>query len=331
MEEKLKESEEHFRLLFNTMVDPVVIVDKKGIFLDVTDRVKEVTGYKKEELIGKSFLKTDIITEKSKLILIKNLTERTLGKKVVPYEVEVLTKNGKKIPFEVNAAIINYKGKTADMVVFRDITERKKMEEKLKESKTNLKLILNSVPDSIIIIDWRGNLLYANPAAYKLVGIKSSKRLGKINIKDFLHSKYKLAAFKDLMLVKLGRGGFLGLYKIITRSGKEKFVEGIGTKIKFNEKFADLVVLRDVTNRIKMENELKREKEKFEKYLNVVGNAIVALDANGKITLINKSGREILGYKEGELIGKDWFETCIPDEKSFQKNNKWKNKKSRTL
>ncbi len=189
MEEKLKESEEHFRLLFNTMVDPVVIVDKKGIFLDVTDRVEEVTGYKKEELIGKSFLKTDIITEKSKLILIKNLTERTLGKKVVPYEVEVLTKNGKKIPFEVNAAIINYKGKTADMVVFRDITERKKVE-----------------------------------------------------------------------------------------------------------------------------NELKREKEKFEKYLNVVGNAIVALDTNGKITLINKSGCKILGYKEGELIGKDWFETCIPKE-----------------
>ena len=51
---------------------------------------------------------------------------------IPPYEVEVLTTDGKKLPYEINAAKIEYKGKPADLVVFRDVSERKKMEEKLR-------------------------------------------------------------------------------------------------------------------------------------------------------------------------------------------------------
>ena len=133
MEKELEESRKHFKKLFNLITDPVCIVDKKGKFLDVTNRVEEITGYKKEELIGRNFFETKIVTMKSKAILIKNLAKRMMRMHIAPYEIEVLTKDGRKLPYEVHAEKIDYKGKHADMVVFKDISERKQMEEKLRE------------------------------------------------------------------------------------------------------------------------------------------------------------------------------------------------------
>jgi len=141
VEEELKETREHFQTLFNAMVDPVVIIDSKGKFLEITDKVEEITGFKREELLGKNFLKTKIVTGKSKRTLLKSLIKRMAGTKLVPYEIEVLTKDGEKIPHEVNAAKINYMGKSADMVIFRDITDRKKAEEELKEAHKLLKMV----------------------------------------------------------------------------------------------------------------------------------------------------------------------------------------------
>ena len=134
LEEELAESRRHFQTLFNTMTDPVTIVDEGGIFLEVTDKVVEFTGFKKEELLGRNFLRTKIVTNKSKAIMVKNLAKRMTGMKLAPYEIEVLTKDGRKLPYELNASKIVYKGKPADMVVFRDISKRKQIEKKLQKA-----------------------------------------------------------------------------------------------------------------------------------------------------------------------------------------------------
>lgn len=134
LEEGLVESQRHFQTLFNTMTDPVAIVDEGGIFLEVTDKVVEFTGFKKEELLGRNFLRTKIVTNKSKAIMVKNLAKRMAGMKLAPYEMEVLTKDGRKLPYELNASKIVYKGKPADMVVFRDISKRKQAEKKLRDA-----------------------------------------------------------------------------------------------------------------------------------------------------------------------------------------------------
>jgi PAS domain S-box-containing protein len=75
-----------------------------------------------------------------------------------------------------------------------------------------------------------------------------------------------------------------------------------------------VILFEDVTERKKAEQKGKEEKEKAEQYLNIVAHAIVVLDNEGKIKLLNKKGCEILGYKENELIGKNWIDICIPEE-----------------
>ncbi len=72
--------------------------------------------------------------------------------------------------------------------------------------------------------------------------------------------------------------------------------------------------INKTVKRKKAEREVLEHKVRAERYLNVVGSIILALDVQGKITLLNKKGYEILGYNEGELTGKDWVGNCVPKE-----------------
>jgi len=131
-EERTREAKKHFQMLFDLMADPVAVVDGRGKILEVTQKVEEITGFKREELVGKNLLKVKMFGAKTKAVMIRSLAKRMMGMHVEPYEVEVLKKDGGKLLYEINAAKIDYKGKPADLVVFRDISERKNLEEKLR-------------------------------------------------------------------------------------------------------------------------------------------------------------------------------------------------------
>lgn len=128
----LGESEKNARALFNLMVDPVAIVDDRGKILEVTQKVEEITGYTREELVGKNFFRLLIASAETKPVMLRNLPKQMLGTQISPCEVEMLTKDGEKLAYEISAAKIDFKRKPADILVFRDISARKRLEEKLR-------------------------------------------------------------------------------------------------------------------------------------------------------------------------------------------------------
>ncbi|UCC40736.1 MAG: PAS domain S-box protein, partial [Candidatus Aminicenantes bacterium] len=264
-EKELKESQKHFQTLFNTMIDPVVIVDPKGTFLEITDKVEEITGFKREELLGKNFLRTKIATGKSKRILLKSLIKRMAGIKLAPYEVGVLTKDGQKIPFEVNAAKIDYFGKPADMVVFRDITKRKLAEEKLQKSESKFRNLAEQSPN-MIFIKKRGRVVYANKRCEEIMGYKREEFYSPDF--DFL----TLIAPESIELIKTSFRKHMNgeeiapyEYKLITKDGK-KIDAIITTKlIKHEEDFAILGIITDISEQKKNEEELRKAHRKVAK------------------------------------------------------------------
>ncbi len=72
------------------------------------------------------------------------------------------------------------------------------------------------------------------------------------------------------------------------------------------------VIARDITERKRVEEALQREKEKAQRYLDLVGTTVVALDADQTVSLINQAGCRLLGYSEAEIIGKNWFDHFLP-------------------
>jgi diguanylate cyclase (GGDEF)-like protein/PAS domain S-box-containing protein len=71
-------------------------------------------------------------------------------------------------------------------------------------------------------------------------------------------------------------------------------------------------VLVDVTPLRAAEDAVRAERDRAQRYLDVAGATMLALDRQGRIVMLNRAGHELLGYRDGELVGRNWFETCVP-------------------
>jgi PAS domain S-box-containing protein len=135
--------EDAFVALVNFVADPLTIVDERGRFLVVNNAFEDLTGLKAEELIGTAFLEMTILSAESKMILLENLKKRMQGVSVEPYEIVFAAKNGETRYVEVKAREISYVGQHADLVIFRDITRRKRNERLLKEYSEKMEALVD--------------------------------------------------------------------------------------------------------------------------------------------------------------------------------------------
>ena len=138
-EKSLKESEENYRILFDNAPDLIVSFNSDGNFLDLNKKFEEESGYSREEMIGKSIFTSGILAESSVNTSIPHFEEILGGKKWVMFEVEGVTKDGSKIPYELRAVPIKKDGKiVAVQAILRNITERKQADQEKEKMKARL-------------------------------------------------------------------------------------------------------------------------------------------------------------------------------------------------
>jgi PAS domain S-box-containing protein len=137
VEEALRESEGKYRILVERANDGIAIVQDTMVKY-VNPGLAEVAGYTIEELIGTSF--ADYVHPDDLPKVVDRYKRRMGGEDVTPvYEIAVRRKDGSKVYVEANAGIITYQGKPAELVIVRDLTERKRAEEALKKSEEEAK------------------------------------------------------------------------------------------------------------------------------------------------------------------------------------------------
>lgn len=323
--DQLTRAEYNFKSLVNLIADPVVIVDHKGHFLETNDKVVELTGFSKEELLGKNFLKTDIVTTKSKAILMQSLAKRMMGVEVKPYEIEVNKKTGGTIHVELNAQKIEYEDKSADLVVFRDITERKLMEEKLekyaeqleekvkertktlRENEEKLRSIFNSSPDAIAVSDLKGNIIECNKTTLDFLGLsKKDEIIGK-NSLIFVAKKDQKKARKTLKNF-LERGQLINVeYAVLNKEGYEFPAEFSASTIKDHSgnPTGFVTIIKDITERKRREDEFHKSETKNKAILNAIPDLMWRMNKDGVFL---------------EFIATKDFSTLIPPEQILGKN-----------
>ena len=139
-EKALKESQKTYSTLVEKGSDGIIIIQDR-VLKFANPMILEFTGYSLEEAIGKSFL--DFVSPEYRPLVIKRYFKRLAGKEVPnKYEIEIISKDGNKITVEINASIIEYEGKPANMAILRDITERKRDGEMIREYADNLERLV---------------------------------------------------------------------------------------------------------------------------------------------------------------------------------------------
>jgi len=134
----LKSSEERLKILLESAPDAIYLSDLKGTFIDGNRAAEDLMGYKKEELVGKSFLKLKLLSGKELLKASKLLLKNLQGKGTGPDELILNRKDGSQVTVEILTYPVKIKDKTMVMGIARDITDRKRAEVALREKSLNL-------------------------------------------------------------------------------------------------------------------------------------------------------------------------------------------------
>src|SRR5450759_4476402 len=309
-DDALKESEQRFRELTDALPVLVYEADATGRVTFANATSFDLFGYTKEELeAGISVF--ELVTDADKGRADTVFRRRMRGEDVGRIEYAGLRKDGSTFPVSALGAPIRLDGAVVGVRgIIVDITERKQTEEALHEREEMLQLILNASEDAICLLDTDGVFQTANEALARRFGVTPAEVIGMKGFteKPKVVSKQRRAHFARAIATKLpvhfddehaGRRLESVYYPIVDARGNV-------TKV--------AVFSRDVTERIHAQEELKRQRDQAQLYLDTANVTMVALNREGRITLLNRNGCELLGVTPEEAVGTDWFKTFLPED-----------------
>jgi PAS domain S-box-containing protein len=304
----IKKSEERYKNLFETAIDPIVIIDKKGRFTNINEQVTKILGYSRKELLGKDFTKTDILTQSSKKTSYYNFLKRMKGENVPPYEVEVLTTNGEIIPAEINASPI-YENKeiVGTLVILRDLRERyksKKIEKELNESEQKFRDIFDATSDILLYLE-KGIILDINETTLGMFNLKKQDIVGKkiSTIKKF---------FSEDDFDKQKNAIELAVKGVDVKDYEVELITDKGLKYEFlfsadcisNDEHIKGILLRgkDITQRHHAWKELVKLEEKYRVLAETSADGVITIDPLGRLTYINPSFEKMLNRRKSQIL-----------------------------
>ena len=310
-EEKLRQTYAELNQIFNTSADAMRILDRNFQTIRINRKFEEMFGISLEDAKGKKcFEMMKNLSCHSERCSLKRILQ---GSESVESEIEVYTTNGKKYHCILTATPL--KGKNGEIVGivedFKDITDRKRAEEALKVSERKYRNIFENIQDVYFRTDLNGIVLDISPSVHRYSGWSAEQLIGK-NVSEFYYDKYEKFKFlKELLRKKQIIDFEIRLKnnkgKVVYTSVNAHFVLGSGGNPKAIEGF-----LRDISERKISQQLIEQEKNRAQMYLDIAGVMFVVLDRQGRVTLINKKGCEVLGYKEEEIIGKNWIDCFLP-------------------
>ncbi len=262
MQEEIKQrvdKEEQYQAVIKTSRDGFCLLDEQGKFLDVNDAFCCLSGYEHDELLSmgiKDLKDKKIIPEDRRAI--RKIIRDGYGR----LQAILRSKDSRIVPVEVIVNSLKTKGKVHYFAFVFDITERKNMEEALVRSNNFNKMLLDSLPFMLDIVDEEGNLLYIN---HVLENIFGKEVLGKKCWEIYNDDKKQCSVCPLKHNLEIGKTKIIEAGMILGNKTFEVFHVGII----YNEKKAVLKVFIDITAQKKAQEVLARSKEWLQEAVNL--------------------------------------------------------------
>jgi PAS domain S-box-containing protein len=297
-EEALRESEQRFRLLVAGVKDyAIYMLDPDGYVVNWNEGAKNIKGYEAEEIVGKHFslfyTREDIEAGKPELELEIALSE---GR----YEDEGLRVRKDGSIFSASVIISPIMDGDGNLIGFtkivRDVTERKKMENALRESEQRYATTLASIGDAVISTDTEGRITFMNAEAEALTGWALAEASAKPvrEVFNIINEHTRREADNPVTRV-LREGMIIGLANhtiLVRKDGTEVPIDDSGAPIRDGggKTMGVVLVFRDITERKQAEKEI----EHLASFPQLNPNPVIEIDANGTVTFSNAATAEVL-------------------------------------
>lgn len=300
----LQATTERFTSIFNSSADAIDIIDINGDVMMVNPAFEEMYGWNKKELLGK---KLPTIPN-SRLDAVKDRREKAIqGEYTRGLEVDCLKKDGTSIHVSITVSpLLNGEEKVVGFLgISRDITERKKMESDLRDSKNRYKSLLNISPEAICVHS-QGVICYINEAGAKLFGYSHPSELLDHHILDFTDIDSWETVSESIRMSKENKYfSKKTLEQTMVRSDRSKVeVEATILGIEYEDEPAIQVIYRDITERKVLLESLIRSEEKYRLIAENMTDLVALIDKNGMLKYISPSFQPVLGFPLEDLQGK---------------------------
>lgn len=259
-------TEDSYRQIVESIDEAIFELDTMGYCRYVNGAGVRISGYSIDELIGMHFEK---LVKPDYREQVWKVTGRQFLKKIpnIYHEFPMISKDGRENWIGQNVHLLLDGNEIRGIrCVARDITEKIKMEEALRESESLFRTLVDRMLDPIIIIGWDGKILFGNQAMARMMDLATTEEAFGRNMAEFLHPDSLMKAAQNIKKTSQAgqQEGTVEEYRLVTRDGRSLWVEGIGTIIPFRGGTADLACLRDITRRKQAEEELRRVNENLE-------------------------------------------------------------------
>jgi PAS domain S-box-containing protein len=324
-EEALRESEEKYRRLFEQAMDGIALADPEtGIILDCNQALAALVGRDRAELIGQhQAILHPPARDGSAFSPTFKLHLTTHEGQVL--ETQVITSTGQIREVEIKANLLYLQGRKTLQGIFHDITERRQLMEKLRESEDRFRGLAERSLDVIFTTDQEGRITYISPAVKEALGYKPEEVVGQ-SIQNYLPESEIPKALQALSQTLGGRVPEYVEFEVRRKDGSlaSTWISA-SSIVRDGAVIGAQVILRDITERKRAEDMIRHQTVLLQKTFDSMTDAIFILDAvippaSPTIIECNEAASKIFGYSEAEMLGRNTAFLHVSDEtlKEFQ-------------
>ncbi|MDX9769897.1 MAG: PAS domain S-box protein [Tenuifilaceae bacterium] len=291
LQRSLYESHKRFKGLAEASFGGIAMHDK-GIIIDANQALASMTGYSVKELIGMDGLQLIAPPERERV-----MQHITSGYEK-PYRSVGKAKSGQEFPLEIRGKQIPYKGKVVRVTEFRNIEEQVRFEQAIADSEKRFRDIIEFAVDGFVIGNMQGIVISTNQRFLEIAGRTRDEVIGS-HIADFFDPK--VVKEKPFRFDLLNKGQTVVSEREIFQPDGTTLVVEMHSKRLPNDTYQ--AIIRDVTERNLVRQEVEKNEAKFRALFNYANDAIFLMDTQGFVDC-NQKTEQLFGCPKSEIVGK---------------------------
>jgi PAS domain S-box-containing protein len=316
-EEHLAQTEARYRGLLEAAPDAMVVVNQDGRIVLLNIRAEEQFGYPRDELLGQQV--TTIIPEgfAERLIAdgLRSAAEALAQEIGTGIELHGRRKNGSDFPIEIMLSPLESPDGILVTAAIRDITTRKTAEQHLAQTEARYRGLLEAAPDAMVVVNQNGRIVLLNIRAEQQFGYSRDELLGQqvttIVPEGFAERLIAdgLRSAAEALAQQIGTG--IELYGR-RKNGSDFPIEIMLSPLESPDGILVTAAIRDITTRKTAEEHLAQTEARYRGLLEAAPDAMVVVNQDGGIVLLNIRAEEQFGYSRDELLGQQ-VTTIVPE------------------